>query len=56
MNAFHTLDCRPLHIATVTLRARVEPGSEGVGTVADEFLKLWNQDKDAWTPETVLTL
>jgi NAD(P)-dependent dehydrogenase (short-subunit alcohol dehydrogenase family) len=54
LGLFEDLKKRGIHIATVTLCANVEPGSEGVAAVADEFFKLCNQEKDAWTAETIL--
>ncbi|MFL6450459.1 MAG: SDR family oxidoreductase [Bryobacteraceae bacterium] len=55
LGLFEDLRKRGIHIATVTLCAHVEPGSDGVAAVSNEFLKLRNQENEAWTAETIFT-
>jgi short-subunit dehydrogenase len=56
LGLFEELERRGIHIATVTVCAHVEPGSQGVAAVADEFFNLRNQERDAWTAEMMFTL
>jgi NADP-dependent 3-hydroxy acid dehydrogenase YdfG len=56
LGLFEDLKRRGIHIATVTLCGHVDPASDGVFAVADEFFKLRNQERDAWTAETILKL
>jgi len=44
-----------VHVATVTVAGFVSPGTQAVEDVAEHFWQLYNQDRDAWTVETVYT-
>ena len=54
LGLFEDLQKRGIHLATVTLFAHVEPNSEGVTRVAEEFFKLHAQEKGTWTVETAV--
>ncbi len=56
LGLFDDLRSRGIHIATVTVCAHVEPGSDGVVAVANEFFKLHSQPSEVWTPEVNFTL
>ena len=48
---FERLAQSGVHIATVTVAATVESGSEQVDAIAEHFWGLHNQPRDAWTAE-----
>lgn len=52
---FDSLKEKGIHVATVTVAAFVDPGSDAASDVADMFWKLHSQPKDAWTVEDTYT-
>ena len=54
LGLFEDLKARGIHIATITLCAHVDPETEGVAAVANEFFALSSQQKNAWTAESTL--
>lgn len=49
---FESLKVKGVHVATVTVTAFVDPGSNAAEAVADRFWKLHNQQKGEWTVES----
>lgn len=52
---FESLKAKGIHVATVTVAAFVDPGSNAAQAVADQFWKLHRQQKDEWTVESTYT-
>lgn len=53
LGLFENLKARGVHVATVTVEAFVNPGSKDAQAVAEEFWKLHDQPKGAWTAEAI---
>ncbi|MFP3614636.1 SDR family NAD(P)-dependent oxidoreductase [Paraburkholderia sp. SIMBA_050] len=51
LGMFDSCQAQGIHIATVTVAARVAPDSEEARAVGEHFWQLHCQPKDAWTPE-----
>jgi short-subunit dehydrogenase len=52
---FESLKAKGIHVATVTVAAFVDPGSNAAQAVADQFWKLHSQQKGEWTVEATST-
>jgi NAD(P)-dependent dehydrogenase (short-subunit alcohol dehydrogenase family) len=52
---FESLKVKGIHVATVTVAAFVDPGSNAAQAVADQFWKLHSQQKSEWTVESTYT-
>jgi len=52
---FGSLQAKGIHVATVTVAAFVDPGSNAAQAVADQFWKLHKQQKGEWTVESTYT-
>lgn len=52
---FESLKAKGIHVATVTVAAFVDSGSNAAQAVADQFWKLHSQQKGEWTVESTYT-
>ncbi|HPG88885.1 MAG TPA: SDR family NAD(P)-dependent oxidoreductase [Hyphomicrobium sp.] len=50
---FESFKEKGVHVATVTVAAFIDPGSEAAQAVAEQFWQLYSQPKSAWTVESV---